>query len=494
MNRFHYLLSFLAGTTLFLAYEPFKLVVFASLAPAVLFYFLLTAETRKQHIFLAWSFCFGMFSTGTYWIYYSVHFFGGAHWALAVLLTFLFVLFISSLIIPLGWLTNLVKQKSTQSKLLLLYPAAWVLVEWFRGWFLTGFPWLRLGQSQIDTWLANLAPVTGVLGVSWLNAVLAGAIVLLVIGSTQKRIVAASVSSIILLSSFALGFIDWTEPTAKPIKVALLQGNVAQENKWKPEFKQPTLDMYREMTEKSWDSDLIIWPETAIPDWFGQVSAEVIEPLRAAAVVEQSDLLLGGFYHNFDTEKDYNSVMSITQTGEIDIYPKHHLVPFSEYVPFLEYLRFMENWIMLPYDSVGKGQGKTTLNVAGQTAQMSICYEDVYGDESVNGLPDATMLINLSNDGWFAGSVEPMQHMQIARMRALESGRYMLRATNTGVSGIINEKGRVIQTADQYVTKIITGKAQGFTGSTPYVIWNNWFILMMMLAIFGISGFLWKKS
>ncbi len=483
------LLTFLAGTALVLAYQPFNWVIIATLAPAVLFYLLLDADSRKQHIFLVWAFCFGMFSTGTYWIYYSVHFFGGAHWSLALLLSFLFVSFISSFIIPLGFLTYWARKKSIQSKLLLIYPATWVLVEWFRGWFLTGFPWLRLGQSQTDTWLAHIAPITGVLGVSWLVALLAGAIVLLIIGSNNRqRIIAVSLSLVVLSASFALDFIHWTQPNGKPIKVALLQGNVAQENKWKPEYRQPTLDMYLQMTEKSWDNDLIIWPETAIPGWFGEVAEQVIEPLRAASIIEQSDLLVGGFSYNPQTKQTYNSIMAITKDGSIDIYSKQHRVPFSEYIPFLEYLRFMEDWIMLPYDSIGKGQGKTTLQVAGQIAQMSICYEDVYGDESINGLPQASMLINLSNDGWFAGSIEPMQHMQIARMRAIESGRYLLRATNTGISGIINEKGQIIATAAPYKNTIITAKAQGFRGSTPYIIWGDSFIMAIMLGVFGIAS------
>ena len=490
INRFHYLISFLAGTLVFLAFEPFNLTPLASLAPAVLFYLLLQAETRKQHITLAWLFGLGMFITGVHWIFYSIHFFGHAHWLVAAVMTFLFALLVSSVFVVLGFLTSLVRDKSDATKLLLLFPAAWVLIEWFKTWFLTGFPWLMLGQSQIDTWLANISPITGVLGVSWLNVLLAGSFVLLLIGSKHKRLLAAGLSAFILIGSFALGFIHWTSPMGEAITVSLLQGNIAQEDKWKPEHKQPTLDLYQKMTEKSWDSDLIIWPETAIPDWFGQVSEQVIEPLRAAAVVEKSDLLVGGFFYNFETESTYNSIMAITASGEVDIYSKHHRVPFSEYIPFLEYFRFLEKWILLPYDSVGKGEGKTTLNVAKQTAQMSVCYEDAYGEETIVGLPNATMLINLSNDGWFTGSIEPMQHMQIARMRALETGRYLLRSTNTGISGIVNEKGQVIATVDPYVTTIIKGTAQGFSGATPYVKWGNWLIIPMMFAIFGLSGFI----
>jgi apolipoprotein N-acyltransferase len=482
----YYLFSFLAGCLLFLAFEPFNIIPLAVLVPAGLFYLLLQAQQRKQHLYLVWSFGFGMFATGTHWIYYSVHFFGGAHWILAVLLTLLFALLIGTFLLLFGLSSYYFRSRTVLVRLLLLFPASWVLLEWFRGWFLTGFPWLLLGQSQIDTPLANIAPITGVLGVSYLVATLAGLSVFIFISPLKPRLYAISLSVLLIVTTWGLGFIQWTQPIDSPIKVSLLQGNVAQENKWQPEYHQPTLELYREMTEKSWDSDLIIWPETAIPDWFGAVSEQLIEPLRSAAYVEQSDLLVGGFYS--DGQASYNSIMAITAAGGTEIYSKHHRVPFSEYIPFLEHLRFLERWIRLPYDSVGKGTGKTTLAVAQQIAQMSICYEDVYGNESIAGLPEATLLVNLSNDGWFADSIEPMQHMQIARMRALEAGRYLLRATNTGISAIVNEKGRIIHTADPYITTIIKGQAQGFSGATPYVLFGNGLIITIMFTILGIFG------
>ncbi len=482
----HYAVSALLGALLFLAFAPFNLVIFAALIPAALFYILLHTKSYKQSIYLTWAFGFGMFATGTHWIYYSVHFFGGAHWSFAALLTLAFAAFIGSLLIPLGIISHYFRKHSIFMRVLLLLPAAWVLTEWFRSWFLTGFPWLLLGQSQIDTPLANIAPITGVFGVSWLTAILAAVILLLWLGSKVQRLQVLSLAAVIFIGTWGLTYIQWTQPIGEPIKVSLLQGNVAQENKWQPEYHQSTLDMYRAMTEKSWDSDLIIWPETAIPDWFGAVSEQVIEPLRSAALVEQTDVLVGGFYS--DGKSSYNSIMAITAAGGTEIYAKQHRVPFSEYIPFLEYLRFLEQWVRLPYDSVGKGEGKTTLDLSHHTAQMSVCYEDVYGNESIAGLPEASLLINLSNDGWFADSIQPIQHMQIARMRAKEAGRYLLRATNTGISAIVNENGRIIHTADPYINTIIKGLAQGFSGTTPYVSLGNWLIITIMFIILVISG------
>ncbi|HHC74259.1 MAG TPA: apolipoprotein N-acyltransferase, partial [Thiothrix sp.] len=236
------------------------------------------------------------------------------------------------------------------------------------------------------------------------------------------------------------------------------------------------------------------WPETAIASYFGNASEEVIEPLRVQALMEQSSLLIGGFYYDFKQDATYNSVLSIDNKAGSEIYAKRHLVPFSEYFPFLDYLEWLREWIQLPYDSVDKGTGGNTLRILGMDVQTSICYEDVYGNEIIDGLPKAKLLVNLSNDGWFTGSIEPAQHMQIARMRALETGRYLLRATNNGVSGIIDHKGRFIATADQYLQTTIKGKAQPFEGETPYVRWGNGFIFTVLAFILVMSGLLMRKK
>ena len=323
----------------------------------------------------------------------------------------------------------------------------------------------------------------GNFGVSLLSALLSGALVLVVIGNNKGRIAAVMTATVILVGSFALGKIHWTQPTGDRIKVSLLQGNIPQEKKWLPETLLPTLDLYQKMTAENWDSDLIIWPETAIPGYFGSHMDDVIFPLQAKSKETSTDLLIGGFYYNNQgVPGSENSILAITPDLR-SIYSKQHLVPFSEYIPFLDQLRWLGKFIKLPYDSVKRGTGPTVLNVAGITAQMSVCYEDAYGNETIRGLPDATMLINISNDGWFTGSIEPQQHMEIARMRSVETGRYMLRGTNIGLSGIINEKGKIVATEPAYTTTAIRGEAQPFAGATPYVKMGNWLIIGIVTSI-----------
>ena len=196
---------------------------------------------------------------------------------------------------------------------------------------------------------------------------------------------------------------------------------------------------------------------------------------------------MGGFQYEQSTDHMYNAIMSVR---DLDVYGKRHLVPFSEYTPFLEYLRWLENFIMLPYENVAPWKGKVNLQVAGQPMRMSVCYEDAYGEEMIDGLPEATMLVNVSNDGWFTGSIEPAQHAQIARFRAIETGRYLLRATNNGISAIINEKGKVVVTGPQYQEVVVEEFAQPMQGITPYIRWGNWFLIPMLTIALVVVGWL----
>ena len=502
-NRF-YLLSFLAGASLVLAFAPLGFYPVAWISIALLFYSLLQAKSKKQHFYLAWIYGIGMFGTGASWVFYSMHFYGHANIPVAATLTTVFVTLIALIIGLFGLLAYLFRYHHKVTRLLFFYPLMWVLIEWFRGWFLTGFPWLYLGNSQIDSVLANIAPITGVLGVSLFSAFLSGALASIFIFKAPNKILWVDIPNsnhikvqrknrfshqfsalfIILslfISSWVAGQIFWTQPKGEPITVSLVQGNIAQEEKWLPENKRPILELYKSLTQKNWDSDLIIWPETAIPDLFARNMDDFILPLQQEAEANNTDLLLGAFYQNEQGQVE-NSVLALTPEGR-DIYSKRHLVPLTEYMPLLGYLRWLNTWISIPSDNLTAGTGATTLKLSHNIAQISICYEDAYASEILKGLPQANMLINVSNDGWFTDSLEPHQHMEIARMRAIETGRYLLRATNIGVSGIVDTKGKIIATAPPYSTEVITHKVQPFTGVTPFMRWGNGGIVMAILLL-----------
>lgn len=498
LSKSDYLLALLAGAAMALAFAPLEFRPLAWLSPAVLFWLNLKTMPLGQRLRLAWVFGVGLFAGGAHWIYVSIHFFGGANSFIAAFMVALFVVVLALFLMVFGWLASYAAHLPVAMRLLAVYPAIWVLTEWFRGWFLTGFPWLQLGGTQIDTWLAYYAPVTGVLGVSWLVALGAGALVLLIMGTQRERILAITLVAVTVLGGFGLGQIRWTEPAGERLYVSMLQGNVDQLTKWSPEFRNDNIQAYLDLMEEDKYPDvrhshLVIWPETALADFFPQ-SMDVLLPLQDWAREVEADLLVGGFHVNRETEAVYNAVMAVggerdveksAATGE-NVYAKQHLVPFSEYIPLLKYLRFLEQIIRLPYDNVTAWEGTNTLTVAGQPMRLSVCYEDAYAEEMIAGLPEATMLVNVSNDGWFTGSIEPAQHAEIARMRALETGRFLLRATNNGVSAIIDAKGKVTATAEPRVATVISGYATPMQGATPYVRMGNWLIIPLMFILLGI--------
>lgn len=499
LSKFDYLLALLAGGSLALAFAPLEWRPFAFLAPAVLFWLNLKPMPLGQRLRLAWVFGIGMFAGGAHWIYVSIHFFGGANSFIAALMVLIFVVLMALLLMLFGWLASYGGHLPLAVRLLAVFPAIWVLTEWFRGWFLTGFPWLQLGITQIDSLLVHYAPVTGVLGVSWLVALGAGVLVLLALGSLRERVTAASLAVVVILGGLGLAQIRWTEPASEePLYVSMLQGNVDQLTKWAKEFRNENIQAYLDLMDADKFPDvershLVIWPETALADFFPQ-STDVLLPLQDWAREAKADLLVGGFHLNRDTESVYNAIVAIggerdveksIETGE-NVYAKQHLVPFSEYIPLLKYLRFLEQIVKLPYDNVTAWDGGNTLTIAGQPMRMSVCYEDAYAEEMIAGLPEATMLVNVSNDGWFTGSIEPAQHAEIARMRAVETGRFLLRATNNGVSAIIDPFGKVTATAEPRIATVISGYALPMQGATPYVRIGNWFIIPLMFVLFAV--------
>ena len=510
LSKWLYLAVFLAGGLTVLAFAPFSIYPLAWFGPAFLFYALTKANTRSQYVKLSWVYGLGLFGLGASWPFYSLYFFANAHILIALLGTSLFVAFVSFCSTGLfGFIASFFRHFSLFLRLLLFFPAAWVISEWVRVWFLTGFPWLFLGNTQIDSLFSAIAPVTGVLGVSYICALLAGALLSFYFGNstrravqieadpvnqlvsnkafveerlgTSVRVIAASIIVVLVIVSVGLSQINWTKKKGKSLIVSVLQSNLAQKVKLQPSSLLPTIDLYKEMTQQSRDSDLIVWPETALFDSFDRHMDSLILPLQKSLENTDKAILLGGFYVN-EKQGVENSVLSLSGESR-DLYSKRHLVPFGEYTPLLKYLRWLDNWIQLPYDNVSKGKNNGILKINDYVAQMTICYEDAFGSEMIASLPEADLLINVTHDGWFTGSLEPYQHMQIARMRSLEMGRYMVRSTTNGPSGIIDEKGRVVETAPVYTKSIITGEVQLMQGTTPYVRWGNWLIVLLMSAM-----------
>jgi len=483
-------ICFSSGALLPLAFSPYHYSVIAILSLAYLFYIVLNSTPRDAGLF-GYAFGFGMFGIGVNWLHISINLFGGVNLAGALIITFVLVTFLS--LYPA--LITYVYQRYFGNKgivpFLIVMPALWILAEWFRSSVFTGFPWLNVGYSQIDTPLSSLAPMLGVYGISWLTALISATLVALFRVTYKTRIVIICTFFITWIALNLLNGIDWTTEKDNEISVALIQGAIPQEIKWKPDQSQRTLDLYLSLSEQYKDSQLIIWPETAIPILHHQAE-EFIQQMADKARSQNHDYLVGIPFKDLDSNKFYNGIIVIGSNN--DTYYKQHLVPFGEYLPFDKWLRPILNLMKIPMSDFSAGPNrKPVVLAANEIIGVSICYEDVFGEEIISALPDATLLVNISNDAWFGDSIAPHQHLQMARMRALETGRYMLRATNTGVSAIINEKGDITASSPQFIPHVTSGKVKTFEGLTPYARFGNWPVITAAFLLLLITFFISKK-
>ena len=497
-------IALFAGASLPLAFAPVGWFPLAIIAPAVLFY-LCYASSPRQALILGYVFGVGFFGVGVSWVAISFYRFGGMSGTLSVAATVLFVLFLSLFPSALAWLSRRVFFAVNHVVyFMLVMPALWVLFEWVRGWIFTGFPWLNLGYSQTDSPLGGLAPIIGVYGISW--AVVLSAGILLVAWWEAGRHRLLSLGALILLWGISglLWQLNWSEPNGEPMTASLIQGNVPQNLKWRPDQRAPTIDLYTRLSRERWDRDLVIWPETALPAYLHQ--AEVfLQGLAREARDNGGATLLVGLPVMSETDHDqyYNGVVRVGVGGDGEgmasqVYRKSHLVPFGEYIPFESVLGRLLEILQVPMANFSRGatrQPLLTLTKAKgepgseQKIAVSICYEDAFGEEVIRGLPEATLLVNVSNDAWFGDSFAPHQHLQMARMRSMETARPMLRATNNGVSAMIDHTGTVLARSPQFKVAVLDGEVQPRSGTTPYVIVGNWPVLMGLLGVFGFCGF-----
>jgi len=496
--RFPQTVAFCAGALAVLAFAPFALSPIAILSLALLFG-LWQSATPKQAFKQGWLFGLGLMGFGVSWLHISIDQFGGVGLPLAMIITLLFVAVIALFFGLTGWLGARLCTQNRTLQLLTVFPAVWALIEWVRGWFLTGFPWLSMGYSQLDTPLQGVAPILGVFGVSWIVALLATLIVLAVTQfSTQPKATLKpllSIGSIIIIygaSSF-LSNHQWTKPAGAPIKATLIQGNIPQELKWDSDQFGPTIKLYTDLTRANWDSDLVIWPETAIPAFYHRVKDNLLDPLGAEAQSNNTDLLIGIAVKSTKSSDYFNAMVSLGK--EQDIYNKRHLVPFGEFLPLKWLLNPLIDFLRIPMSDFSAGDNsKTTLNLAGYPAGISICYEDAFGEEVIQALPEAAFLINASNDAWFGDSLAPHQHLQIARMRALETGRYLLRATNTGISAIIGPQGEIHGLSAAFKREALTREIVPMQGITPYALMGNGGIIAALLVLLVIALFISSQT
>lgn len=477
------------GAALPLAFAPWSWWWLAPACLALLFSLVRQASPGRAFL-LGYAFGLGLFGVGVSWIHVSITRYGGGGWLAGFAATGGLVAFLALFpALALG-MSRLLRPRADAWALWVTMPGAWVALEWLRTWIFTGFPWLLLGYSQVDSPLAvALAPIGGVLGLSL--TVCLGAAALVWCGERRrKRYRLVGLLVLLLLAVPLLQWItrDWTEPAGPPLRVAVVQGNFDQAEKWRPENRALARARYAELSEPLWQGDLMVWPETAIPELYENLPAIYRDSLARHAKDNGSALVMGALTRRGG--RLYNSAI-VVESGAV--YDKRHLVPFGEYVPLRGLFGDTLDVLGAPQADFNAGSGDAHLPVAGYRAAIAICYEIIFGADVAAVAEGSALLITMSNDAWFGDSVGPHQHLQIARLRAMETQRPLLRATNTGISMIVDHRGRPLASAPQFQPAVATASISPRRGSTPYMRWRD-IPLLWVLALCSLLLWFRRKT
>lgn len=482
-----YLGSLFLGASLPLSMAPFDYWFIAPIALSLWFCLLLR---NKEHSISLHSFAFGtgLFAIGASWVYTSIHDFGLSSAPLAGALTAIFVLALALLFcLPFSLLERFAKTvKQNNYAFALALAATYIIGEWSRSWLFTGFPWLYIGYGQINNALAAWAPLGGVFLLGIALCLSAAACALALTRIKDKIAITWFIAGLVpWFAGWGLSHIQWAKEDGPAIKVAMVQANIPQELKWKADFLATTIDRYLGLSDDLWDqNDWVIWPEAAIPLPFHR-AANVYEEVAKRAEKSNTLFISGSlvrenkFYHN-----------SAIALGHGDgVYHKRKLVPFGEYVPLEEWLRGTINFFNLPTSIIKPGPKEYSRLQSRLPSSMKltplICYEIVYPDLARAKGDEHPVLITLSNDAWFGASIGPLQHMQIAQMRALENQRYLLRATNTGITAIVSPNGKIAKKAPQFKQTILQGEVYKMSGSTPFANYGN--LLALLICFIALT-------
>lgn len=502
-----YPLALIAGGLITFALSPYDHGILGILSPVVLLWCL--AKQTPKTAFLV-GFCYGIgLYCGAYWIYVSIHDFGDAAPWLAGLITALLILFLSLYSALMCYLVNRFFAANNVTKSLLAFPALWTLFEIFRGWFLTGFPWLYIGYTQMSNHLgAALAPIGSVFAVSWISLFVSGILYLIFDyyyaakeNHKYRNILIGGLIATFLIA-FGLNKIVWTEKVDQPVNVALVQGNIAQLMRWDPAYIRLIIDVYRKLTLPISTADVVVWPENAIPvPW--PLSQPLINELSEMAKLTNYGLITGIPIELDNKRQYYNAMISVGITaGNLNcetkltpgcVYLKSHLVPFGEYVPFEKFLRGLISFFDLPMSNFIEGSTEQPpVYAKGYSFSPQICYEIAYPEYVRRTSQDTNFILTISNDTWFGKSIGPLQHLQIARFRALETGKYLIRATNTGYTAIIDPDGKIVSAAKPFEEAVLEGKIYPMHGKT---LWTRIGILPIigLLIVTLIIAFFSEK-
>lgn len=464
---------------------------------AVLAFFIANAQSSRKAAWFGFCYGLGWFGLGISWVHVSIATFGGMPLIASLSIMALLVAYLS--LFPA--LAAMASHRLTPSApwFPVVFASCWFLAENLRSWFLTGFPWLSLGYSQTEGYLAPYAPLIGETGITLLLCIAAASLVPLL---ARQWLAGLWIWPLLLLSPFLAPLKGW-QYSADNVSVALVQGNIQQELRWAPEQELPTMTKYLQLTKPHLTKQLIIWPEAAIPQ---------LEPLAQAYLInldlqasEHNTAIVTGILDYKRNGDAYNGMIVLGQhtqqasKGDYryeskNRYQKHHLLPVGEFVPFERWLRDVAPFFDLPNSSFARGAWQQpNLQANGYQLLAALCFEIVFPRQIQANFTDQTdLLLTVSNDAWFGDSIGPQQHMQIAQMRALEFGRPLLRATNNGVTGIAKPDGHLQAVLPQFTDGVLTAEVTLTSGRTLYSQTGDHLLLWFVCLVLVISQ-LWTR-
>lgn len=490
------LIAWLAGAIFIFALAPYGIWPLALVSPAILYVLLMPEMTGRRAFIIGQAYGTGLWCVGAFWLYTSIHVYGATPVWLALIMIALMGLGMGLFHGFLALIFNRLVGKQP-----LAFAALWVLQEWMKTWLFTGFPWLFVGYAFTEQyWLSSLAPVAGVFAVSFVAILLAASAVEL----WRRRGGYMVATAVLLVVSVSLWLINpqWTKPKGTPdLSVSLIQGNIPQDLKWLTEYQVETLKIYATLTRTEWGRDIVLWPESSIP-MFQTEAVPFISEMVKMAKATNTTWITGIPYKDeaaFDASTDkyppfYNSVIALGAEAE-GLYKKQRLVPFGEYIPFEGLFDILPN-LAGSQDIMSYSRGsdqQSPLHVRGHNLGVAICYEVAYPDTTRKNAIGTDFLLTISNDAWFGSSAGPLQHLQMVQMRALENGRWFMRATNTGVTAIIDHKGRIVERAPQFERTVLRGNIQARVGNTPFMRFGNYPILLI-IALLLLLSYLGKRA
>lgn len=483
------LLCLMVGAMFSLSLAPYKLWTIAILSPMVLYACLVGEDRAGRAFWVGQAYGFGLWAVGAFWLYTSIHEYGNIPMWLALIMIALMAFIMGLFHAVMAWL--FVRFMGRQP---LAFASLWVIQEWIKTWLLTGFPWLFVGYAFADlAWISSLAPMFGVFAISFV-AVLFGASVVEVF---RQKLGFLCISAFLVLFAILVWVIDpkWTTPTGERLSMSLVQGNIPQDLKWLTEYRHETLNIYAQLSESEWGQDVVVWPEASIP-MFQDEAWAFIHDVHTHARTQGATWVMGIPYRDIEhydpAERDYphlyNSVLALGENSG-GLYKKQNLVPFGEYIPFEGMLNILPDLAgMQDVVSFSRGNdNQKPLLVKNQPMGPAVCYEVAYPDTTRKNAKDTQFLLTVSNDAWFGTSAGPLQHLQMVQMRSIETGRWFARATNTGVTAFIDDKGRIVSQAPSFVSTVLRGDVPMMTGTTPFMRWGSYPILILCLLLIGLS-------